>query len=376
MKIVAEWRVDQLDIFGDSQLVINQVNDVYQTKDEKLIPYKHMVDDLTKYFVHITFQQVPRADNKAADAMATLASLLQMPENDLRHEFLVEALHYPAYDTPDSKMIYSIIGLESSRYYHIYSYLRNQTIPKGLTRIEKCYLIHNASHYVIIADDLYRRGLDGTLLRCLELDESKHALINVHEGICGSHSNGLTLALKLLRAGYYWPKMEQEAIKYARSCKQCQLHGNLIHAPARELIPSTSTWPFQQWAFDLVGQIHPTSSNGHKFIITATDYFMKWVEVVPLTIADGKTVALFITNYIICRYGIPSSIITDNGGQFKNKDLKELCKKFKITQHWSSIYYPQGNGQAEASNKAILKIIHRTVSKSGRDWHLQINPAL
>ena len=46
-----------------------------------------MVDDMKKYFAHITFQQVPRADNKAADAMATLASLLQMPENDLRHEF-------------------------------------------------------------------------------------------------------------------------------------------------------------------------------------------------------------------------------------------------------------------------------------------------
>src|SRR5271167_305613 len=109
-------------------------------------------------------------------------------------------------------MICSIIGQESSCYHHIYSYLRNQTIPEGLTRNEKRYLIPNASHYVIIADDLYRRGLDGTLLRCLEPDESKRALIDVHKGICGSHSNGLTLARKLLRAGYYWPKMEQEAI--------------------------------------------------------------------------------------------------------------------------------------------------------------------
>lgn len=135
--------------------------------------------------------------------MATLASLLQMPKNDLRHEFLVEALHYPPYDTPDSRMIYSIIGQESSRYHHIYSYLRNQTILEGLSRNEKRYLIHNASHYVIIADDLYRRGLDETLLRCLELDESKRTLIDIHKGICGSHSNGLTLAFKLLRASYY-----------------------------------------------------------------------------------------------------------------------------------------------------------------------------
>ena len=48
MKIAAEWRVDQLNIFGDSQLTINQVNDVYQKKDKKLIPYKYMVDDMKK----------------------------------------------------------------------------------------------------------------------------------------------------------------------------------------------------------------------------------------------------------------------------------------------------------------------------------------
>ena len=71
-----EWRVNELKIFEDSQLVINQVNDVYQTKDEKLVPYKRMVDDLRKYFVRVSLQQVPQADNKAVDAMATLASLL------------------------------------------------------------------------------------------------------------------------------------------------------------------------------------------------------------------------------------------------------------------------------------------------------------
>ena len=228
--------------------------------------------------------------------MATLASLLQMPENDLRHEFLVDTLHYPAYDTPETQMICSIVGHDSSRYHHIYSYLHDQIIPDGLTRNEKRHLIRNASRYVIIADDLFRRSLDGTLLRCLESNKSKHALVDVHKGICGSHSNGLTLARKLIRAGYYWPNLEQDAIKYARSCKQCQLHGNRIHAPARELIPFVALWPFQQWAFDLVGQIHPSSSNGHKFIITATDYFTKWVEAVPLSVANGKIVALFITN--------------------------------------------------------------------------------
>ena len=83
------------------------------------------------------------------------------------------------------------------------------------------------------------------------------------------------------------------------SYKQCQLHGNLIYTPSRDLIPSITLWPFEQWAFDLVCQIHSSSSNGHKFNIIATDYIMKWAEAVPLSKTNGKIVALFIKNYII-----------------------------------------------------------------------------
>ena len=79
-----------------------------------------MVDDMKKYFAHITFQQVPRADNKVVDAMATLASLLQMLENDLWHDLLVDTLHYPTYDTPETRMICFIIGNDSSCYHNIY----------------------------------------------------------------------------------------------------------------------------------------------------------------------------------------------------------------------------------------------------------------
>ena len=94
--------------------------------------------------------------------------------------------------------------------------------------------------------------------------------------------------------------MQADAVRYAKSCQKCQFHGNLIHAPGHELIPSMTYWAFQQWAFDLVGKIHPSSSSSHKFIITATEYFTKWVEAVPLLVATGKHIALFILNHIIC----------------------------------------------------------------------------
>ena len=121
---------------------------------------------------------------------------------------------------------------------------------------------------------------------------------------------------------YCWPTMQVDVAHYAKSCKKCQLHGNLIHAPRHKLSPSVTYWPFQQWAFDLVGKIHPSSSSGHKFIITTIEYCTKCVEAVQLSATIGKHVAMFILNHIICHYDIPSSIVIDNGGQFKNKDLK------------------------------------------------------
>lgn len=135
-------------------------------------------------------------------------------------------------------------------------------------------------------------------------------------------------------------------------------------------------WPFCQRGLDLVGKIHPSSSNGHKFIITAIEYFTKWIEAVPLTQVTSKQIASFILNYIICRYGVPMSIITDNGLPFKNQDVRELCEKFHIQHCFSTPYYPQGNGQAEASNKNILRILKKTINDAGCDWHVQLNPVL
>ena len=192
-------------------------------------------------------------------------------------------LLYPAYDTPKFRMIFSIVGQDSSRYHHMYSYLHDQTILDGLTQNEKYHLICNASQYVIIVDDIFRRGLDETLLGCLESEESKGTSIDVYEGICRSHSNGLTLAHKLIRAGNYWPNIEQEAIKY----QVLQIVPALWESNSHSNQGANSifhTMAIQQWAFDLVGQIHLSSSNGHKFIIIATNYFMKWVEAVPLSI--------------------------------------------------------------------------------------------
>ena len=72
----------------------------------------------------------------------------------------------------------------------------------------------------------------------------------------------------------------------------------------------------------------------------------------------------FIETNLICRFGIPSKLIMDNGLPFKNKDVKALCDKYKIQLSFSTPYYPQANGQAEALNKTIVKALQKFVGES------------
>ena len=111
------------------------------------------------------------------------------------------------------------------------------------------------------------------------------------------------------------------------------------------------------WGNDMIGEIEPTTSNGHRFILVAIDYITKWVEDVSFTSITKNFVARFIKHNLICRYGIPERIITDNGTNLNNTMITALYAQFKIKHHNSSPYRPKMNGDVEATNKNIKKII-------------------
>ena len=79
----------------------------------------------------------------------------------------------------------------------------------------------------------------------------------------------------------------------------------------------TSPWPFSTWGIGKIGKITPTGTGGHEFILVAIDYFTKWVEAASYPKLTAKHVALFIERNIICRYGVPHEMISDNGTHFQ-----------------------------------------------------------
>ena len=145
----------------------------------------------------------------------------------------------------------------------------------------------------------------------------------------------------LLHLGYYWPTTEDDSISFVRRCQACQKHGNLIHAPAVDLHSLRTPWPFHTWALDLIGPISPPSKRC-QWILAATELSTKWVEAIPMKRADGATVANFIREHIICRFGIPKVILSDNGTLFINRHVRRTLAAYGIKHKKSTPYYPKG----------------------------------
>ncbi|XP_049378028.1 uncharacterized protein LOC125842752 [Solanum stenotomum] len=121
--------------------------------------------------------------------------------------------------------------------------------------------------------------------------------------------------------------MEQDSIQFVRKCHECQNHGDLIHSSPSELHVMYAPWPSVVWGMDFIGPIEPKASNGHRFILVAIDYFTKWVEAVTFKSMTKKVVVDFIHFNIICRFGIPKEIVTNNAANLNSRLMQEILRK-------------------------------------------------
>ena len=119
--------------------------------------------------------------------------------------------------------------------------------------------------------------------------------------------------------------LENDCISYVRKYHKCQIYADKIHVPPTSLNVMVSPWPFSMWGMDMTRPITPKASNGHHFIFVVIDYFIKWVEAVAYASVTKSMVARFIKREIICRYGLPKIIISDNGFNLNNDMVTEVC---------------------------------------------------
>eukprot|EP00253_Pinus_taeda_P033705 PITA_33705 len=216
--------------------------------------------------------------------------------------------------------------------------LKNFSPPLGMTRNKARTLKLKAAKFCILNLALYWKDPDGVLLNCLVEKEAKQVMEDCHQGDCGGHLFWKSTANFFLRVG--------------------------------------ESYSLYQWGLDFIGKFHSASSGQHKWILTATDYFTKWIEAIPTRQATDAVIISFLENNILSHFGCPNKLITDNATAFKSKKMVEFFHKYHIILGHSTTYHLQGNGLVESSNKSLVNIIKKLLEMNKKSWHKRLVNAL
>ncbi|CAL9006556.1 unnamed protein product, partial [Prunus brigantina] len=208
LRLAKELAIKKLAIYSDSQLITNQASGEYMAKHPRMILYLDKVQELLKAFPTFTIQQVPRAENAHADALASLGSAL---DTQFRRSIPVEHLGRPSIEEVEPIDTMQI-DEDPSWQDPIIDYLVNGNLPADKSEARKVQ--QKAARYYMHSNKLIRRSYSGPHLTCIKYPQTLEVLCQIHDGECGNHSGGRSLAQKALNIGYFWPTMRHDSAEY------------------------------------------------------------------------------------------------------------------------------------------------------------------
>jgi hypothetical protein len=291
----------------------------YKAQNKVMAAYRDEVDEMAKSFIGYDINHVRREDNMVADTLSKLGSSRKAVPPCM----FLEHLHVPSVKMVDPENP----DLEC---------LTNKKLPED--KVQRRQIEHRAKAYTIIDGQLYKRSTSGVFMKCISQVDGIEILREIHEGECGHHAAARSLVAKAFRHGFYWPTAYTDADQIVDLCQGCQMYSKQTHMPATTLHTIPITWHFIVWGLDMVGPLK-TAPSGFMHLLVAVDKFMKWVEAKPIRKLDGKTALKFVKD-IVVRFGIPHSIITDNGSNLSQGEVEEYCHHNGIRLDLASVAHP------------------------------------
>ncbi|GJW58007.1 reverse transcriptase domain-containing protein [Tanacetum coccineum] len=221
----------------------------------------------------------------------------------------------------DEKEVLAVVEEEGHTWMTpIYEYLTEEILPEEKRKARA--ICRKAGRYAVSNGILYKKSFLGPWLRCVRPLQANYVLREIHEGSCNMHVGPRSVVAIVLRSGYYWPTMHSNARNLIRECSSCQVYRPVPRNPQQKLTPITFLWPFHKWGIDIAGPF-PEGFEKVKFLIVAMDYFTKWIEAKPVATITGAQVKKFVWDNIVCRFGLPGEIISDDEKQFRNNPFKD-----------------------------------------------------
>ncbi|GJU53965.1 reverse transcriptase domain-containing protein [Tanacetum coccineum] len=298
--------VKNLQAYVDSRLLANQVNGTYVVKEADMICYLVKVRTLTSSFKAFSIRQVPRSENKKADALNKIAST---SFTHLSKQALVEELKEKSISEVE---ILAVVEEEGDTWLTpIFEYLKDETLPAD---VKKARAVRRKSQrFAVINGTFYIKSFLGPWLRCIGPLQENYVLREIHERSCSMHAGTRSVIAKALRIGYYWPNMHKDARALIRACQDCQVHKLVPRNPHQKLTLITSPWPFY-------------------------------------------------------KFGLPGEILLDNGKQFRDNPFKDWCKKLCIRQHFASVKHSQTNGLVKRANRSLGEGKKARLDERSQNW--------
>ncbi|XP_061196525.1 uncharacterized protein K02A2.6-like [Saccostrea echinata] len=209
-----------------------------------------------------------------------------------------------------------------------------------------------------MSEDFYRKSNPQRYTYC-DSNQFEKVLTAAHEG-----HQGITKTKQRLREKVWWPKIDSDAERVCKKCYACQVVGGPSSPEPlrRKVLPD---YPWQATAIDLMGSF-PTGES----VLVYVDYYGRFFETYILK-NTGSTKIIECLEETFARYGIPDSLRSDNGTQFRSTEFEKFLEEYGITHKTSTPYWPQANGEVERQNTTLLKAI-RTAHVEGKDWRKEL----
>lgn len=256
--------------------------------------------------------------------------------------------------------------MDTIAYQNLIDYLMKNQYPSDYTNEQKRKFARTAINYFEKDRILFYKNrfkIDNPL-RVIKKEDRNRILYNYHTSPLGGHF-GIKHTIENIKQNYYWPSMGNDIRKYIESCNECQRMGKL--RKDLTIIPVKVTEPFDQIGIDFVGPLK-LSNNKNRYILVATDYLTKWPEARSVPHASAKEVAKFLYEEIICRHGVPSSILSDNGAAFLGRVVGLLKEEIGFKHKLAAPYHPQTNGLTERFNGTLCRSLKKCVNSANEDW--------
>ena len=190
----------------------------------------------------------------------------------------------------------------------------------------------------------------------------------LHDTAVAGHP-GKERMLAAARLRYYWPTMKKDIDKHVDECLKCAQFKGAVPKPAPILSYPPPAGPWEVVGIDTL-QLMP-SYQGSKYLLVCVDHFSRYVIMVPLKDKTAKAVAHALVTKLFLVHSTPRVILSDNGTEFRNAVLEEICKLYNVNQAFVTAYHPASNGLTERANRKILEAIRPVVGSlldSWEDW--------